>query len=150
MGPSAGVLCAPRQLTMRRGGELDPREVVLSSFRDVLENPDADVSDVERWFSPDYRQSVDGKTMDYAQFVQHLEALNAAASSFKIDVQETVCEGNRVCTRHDVHVFKKDGSRALAQVLAIFEVTNGKIVRCDELTRLMDGDIEDRDLGSRT
>ena len=129
---------------------MEPREVVLSSFRDVLENPDASASDVERWFSPDYQQSVDGKTMDYTQFIQHLEALDTAASSFKVDVQETVCEGNRVCTRHHVHVFKKDGSTSLAQVLAVFEVANGKIIRCDELTRLVDGDSEDRDLGSRT
>ena len=129
---------------------MEPKAVVLSVFRDLHENPRASLSEVERWISPDYRQNVDGKTMGFSEYVEHFKALQSAASSFKIDVLETVCDGNRVCTRHRVHLSKRDGSSALVGVIAVFEVENDQILRVDELTQLIEGSHEDKDLGSRT
>lgn len=38
----------------------------------------------------------------------------------------------------------------VAQVNALMQIEDGKIVLCDELTHIIHGDASDKDLGSRT
>jgi len=58
-------------------------------------------------------------------------------------------QGDSVLTHHRVRVEKRDGARSLIKVLAHFTVRDGKICACDELTQLLEGEYDDRDLGSR-
>lgn len=129
---------------------MNPKEVVLNSFRDLLENPNASQSDLEKWFSPEYKQNVDGKQMNYDGFKNHFMELSKAAKSFKVDIVDILSEGNLVFTNHIVHVIKKSGEEVDLKVLALFKVENAKIISCDELTHLLKGNPNDADLGSRT
>ena len=52
-------------------------------------------------------------------------------------------------THHHVKVDKKSGQRSEIAVMARFTLASGRILRCDELTHLLVGEREDRDLGSR-
>lgn len=48
-----------------------------------------------------------------------------------------------------IQTIKRDGNEAPAQVNAIFQIKDGKIIECDELIFLINGTAADRDLGSR-
>ncbi|WP_421415440.1 nuclear transport factor 2 family protein [Serratia plymuthica] len=100
-------------------------------------------------FSEDYRQQVDGKSLDYAQFMQHMALLKQLTRSMALDIIAVAGQGEAVLTHHQVRVEKRDGGRSLVKVLAHFTVRDGKICACDELTQLLEGEHGDRDLGSR-
>lgn len=100
-------------------------------------------------FAADYRQCVDGVELDRAGFLRHLEALRAATRYLEVRILAAASEGGQVFTHHLVEVEKTDGLRARVEVLARFQVADGLIRRCDELTRLLAGSAADRDLGSR-
>lgn len=128
---------------------MTPKEVILNSFKNLLENPNADQSSIEKWFSPQYCQNVDGKEIDYDGFKAHYIALREATKSIKVDIVDIVSEGGRVFTNHIVNIIKKNGEQAQLKVLALFKVENNKIMSCDELTYLLKGIDSDADLGSR-
>ncbi|MEN3752460.1 hypothetical protein ABC733_06310 [Mangrovibacter sp. SLW1] len=44
--------------------------------------------------------------------------------------------------------FQKSGGHAITEVFACFTVDNGRISGCQELTRLIEGQEEDKHLGS--
>jgi limonene-1,2-epoxide hydrolase len=129
---------------------MSPKELVLNAFRNVLENPNATLCDLEKYFSVEYKQSVDGKALDYSAFTEHFIALTKAVRSFNVDVRDIMSEGNRVFTHHVVHMIKNNGDEVVMKVLALFDVEDGKIIACDELTHILKGNSEDHDLGSRT
>lgn len=58
-----------------------------------------------------------------------------------------VVEGEQVFTHHLVEVEKRHGADAQVEVFAHFTLAAGNIVRCEELTRLINGDESDKALG---
>jgi ketosteroid isomerase-like protein len=128
----------------------DPKSVVMNVFRMLIENPNWTKADFERLISKDYIQVADGNRLNYEQDLAHLEVLRKECKSIRIVFHDIVVQGNKVATRHTAHAIKKDGSQLEADVVAIFEVKDGKLFRCDELTRLVKGNKADADLGSRT
>ena len=60
-----------------------------------------------------------------------------------------VAESDKVATIHRVNAIKHDDSHIEVQVNAFFQIKNNKIIFCDELTYLIQGEKSDRDLGSR-
>jgi limonene-1,2-epoxide hydrolase len=92
---------------------------------------------------------VDGKALDYAQFMQHMALLKQLTRSMALEIIAVAGQGEAVLTHHQVRVEKRDGGRSLVKVLAHFTVRDGKICACDELTQLLEGEHGDRDLGSR-
>lgn len=127
------------------------KEVILALFRDVVQAPVLDMQAVERYVSPRYVQHVDGVTLDYAGFVAHMQkqkkAIAAMSVAFVALVQDP--DGHVVFSHHVVEARKKDGGLVRVKVLAQFTVADGRLVGCDELTQLLSGAHEDRDLGSR-
>lgn len=127
----------------------DLKAWIKEVFANVVENMNPVESTYSKYFSEDYVQYVDGKTLTYEDFVAHMKAQKAVMRSVTITFKQIVVEGNRIATIHYAEGIKKDGSEIKAQVNAVFEVENGKIISCDELTRLIKGDKSDKDLGSR-
>lgn len=127
----------------------DPKSVVLNVFKTLIENPKWTKADFDRYVSKDYIQVADGNTLTYEQDYQHIKALWETCKSIKVIFHDMVVEGNKVATRHTAYAVKKDGSEIEADVMAIFEVKDGKLIRCNELTRMVKGQKEDADLGSR-
>jgi ketosteroid isomerase-like protein len=122
---------------------------VKEVFKNTVENMDATEETYSQYFSQDYIQHVDGKTLDYNDFVAHMKAQKNVIQSAKITFKHIIVEGDTVATVHLVNGVKKDGGIIEAQVNALFQIKNKKIVLCDELTHLIKGEKSDRDLGSR-
>lgn len=118
-------------------------------FKDMFEKETFDLSLVQKYFHPEYIQHVDGKTINYDQFIQHIQALKAAVKQVKIVFEQLVTEGQTVCSNHYAHVTKADGSQSKTKVIAFLTFKDNQLIRCDELTHLLQGDAEDKDLGSR-
>ncbi|MFI8417622.1 nuclear transport factor 2 family protein [Serratia sp. NPDC078593] len=129
---------------------LSASEIVTQALRQVVACQQHQPTVIAAFFAQDYQQSVDGHTLDYLQFVQHMALLKQLTRSMTLRLLAVVAQGETVFTHHRVAVEKRDGSRSEVQVLAHFTVRAGRIVRCDELTRLLSGDAADADLASRS
>jgi predicted SnoaL-like aldol condensation-catalyzing enzyme len=127
----------------------DNKALIRASFTQVVEPMHYDEQAVRTYFAPDYRQAVDGQTLDFAGFCQHMRTQKAALKALHVQFTRMVAEGDVVFTNHTVTLETKEGRAATIKVLAEFIVRDGQIVACDELTRLVSGDDQERDLGSR-
>ncbi len=114
-----------------------------------LVNMNATPAEFHPYYSKDYIQNVDGKTLNYAEFLAHMDDLHKTLESLKIEFLDMLAEGDKVATRHIAHATKKDGKKVEVLVVAVFGFQAGKIISCDELTHLVKGEGKDRDIGSR-
>ncbi|REC47435.1 nuclear transport factor 2-like protein [Chryseobacterium pennipullorum] len=117
-------------------------------FTHVLENPVFDESLIEQYFSRDYVQTVDHQQLHYEEFVLHIKKLKEKVAEQHIDIVSYAENGDSIFTRHIAKSFLKDGSYALHQVMAEFTIRDQKIVRCNELTLLLEGNHAEKNLGS--
>jgi len=124
------------------------RQKIETIFQQILESPVYDKALIEDYFSPEYVQHVDGKTLTYAHFLQHVETQKERISQLKISIDAFVEQGNECSSVHWVKAMTQDGRKILVKVIAHFKFHEGKLVSCDELTRLIEGKIEDADVGS--
>lgn len=104
---------------------------------------------LSEYFSPDYIQYVDGKKINYNDFIKHIQLLKNKISKMSISIKSIVAEDNIVFTNHEVFTIMSDGRTGKTKVIAEFRLNKGKIYYCDELTHMIEGDDKDRDLGSR-
>jgi len=118
-------------------------------FTEVFEASELDEGAVSRHFAPEYVQSVDGRTLTHADFIEHLRTLKREVRRTVITVEHLVAEGDAVCSVHTVAAEKDDGGKVEGQVIAYWRFDAGRIVRCKELTQMVSGSPADRDLGSR-
>ncbi len=125
------------------------KALIQAAFRDVIEDCQATETTIAHYFSPDYIQSVDDKILNFEQFVSHMKVQKSVVETININLLKMVGEGDIVCSHHEVYATKKNGDALKAKVIAFFTIKNGKIIRCDELTHLLEGAQEDHDLGSR-
>ncbi|MBN3003332.1 nuclear transport factor 2 family protein [Chromobacterium alkanivorans] len=123
--------------------------VVRELFDCALLRPELDESRLARLVHPDYRQQADGRSLDYADFVKHLRHLKQACHRIGLEILSWAEQGERLFTRHLVTADKRDGSQVRMLVIAEFRVRDGMVRACDELTHMLSGAAEDRDLGSR-
>lgn len=106
---------------------------MYAMYHEVLEN--FNLGAVEKYFSTSYTQTTDGKTSDYSEFLNHLKALKAHIAKLEmLPFEEFICDGSKVVLRYTVTAQPKFGEVAKIQMLAIFELKDGKIVRCWELS----------------
>jgi hypothetical protein len=116
----------------------------------TLFDPAASAEDVAAFFAPDYVQIADGKRLDRAHFIDHVRVLKGALESGAVTLEKVIASGSTVATRHAVNARKKNGATVRFKVHAFFEIEGGLIQHTDELTHVVEGGAEDRDLGSRT
>ncbi len=107
---------------------------IEQALQQIVCQPEHDETLIAEYFSPHYQQWVDGKSLDFDGFVQHMAAVKAATSSVCIEIQAIAENGNEVLTHHRVSVVKPDASEAVIDVFARFTLCEGMIVRCQELT----------------
>lgn len=125
------------------------KSFLKEAFHHTIEEMEPDEEVYARYFSKDYIQHVDGKTLNYDGFVAHMKAQKKVLASAKITFKYMLVDNDKIATIHIVNAVKKDGSIIEAQVNAIIQVKDNKIILCDELTHLIKGLPSDRDLGSR-
>lgn len=125
------------------------QKLVAESF-EVLLDADKSVDDVRSFFAKNYTQWVDGKSLDYDGFFQHVAALKEVIASAYVEFIEFMVEGDTAADIHDVFVTKKNGEMLHVRVIAFFTFENNQITSVREMTYLLKGNESDHDLGSRT
>lgn len=120
---------------------------VAQALREIVCHPQHDEAKIRDYFSPDYRQYVDGETLDFTGFVSHMAKLKQLTQAIDIELVALAGEGATVLTHHKVRV-KQQGRQSQLEVFAHFTLAGGLITRCEELTRLVVGAEQDRLLGS--
>lgn len=121
---------------------------IAMALKEVIENMEAGEEVFSRYFSPAYTQYVDGQILDYNDFVQHMTIQKTLLQSATLTIEHSMAEQNKICTVHKVNAIKKNGKAIEIQVVAYFELKEGKIALCKELTHLLSGSEEDRRIGS--
>ncbi|BAU74690.1 nuclear transport factor 2 family protein [Metapseudomonas furukawaii] len=127
----------------------DSKQRIFDLFHDLVQAETLDPEKVADYLDPDYQQRVDGVLLDYQGFIAHMHRQKEAIARVEVEFLCLVAEGNVVFSNHQVHALTRDGRRVVVKVIAQFELKQGRLLRCDELTRLVSGTQEDEDLGSR-
>ena len=125
------------------------KQIIRSVFTNILESPVMDEVLISKYFSTDYIQYVDGKTINFEDFVKHIQVLKAKIRQISISIKSIVAEGDIVFTNHEVTATMQDGRNGKMKVIAEFRLRDNKVYYCDELTHMVEGDDKDKDLGSR-
>jgi ketosteroid isomerase-like protein len=125
------------------------KDLLKEMFQNVFANTDFDEAVIRRYFSTDYKQSVDGKELTFDEFLRHIRVLKEAVKTMTVRFKTIIQEDDVMFSNHVVTGETKEGRAAEVQVIAEFRFRDGKIVLCDELTHMITGDQRDRDLGSR-
>ncbi|GAA5100829.1 nuclear transport factor 2 family protein [Wohlfahrtiimonas larvae] len=125
------------------------QKLVTESF-EVLFDVNTSVDDVRPFFSKNYTQWVDGKSLDYDDFFQHVVALKEVIAKAHVEFIEFMVEGDTAADIHDVFVTKKNSEDLHVRVIAFFTFENDQIASVREMTHLLKGSESDHDLGSRT
>ncbi len=76
-------------------------------FQEVIEGLNADKEVISRYFSPSYIQYVDGHSLNYQEFVQHMIAQKSMLNYVKVTIERIVIADNKICTVHKVDAIKK-------------------------------------------
>lgn len=124
------------------------KHFIQQVFNDVLENPVFDETLIEKYFSKDYIQWVDHKRLDYEAFILHIQKLKEKVAEQNIEIITHAENGDIIFTHHIAKSLLKDGSFVVHKVLAEFTIQDQKIIKCDELTLLLEGNFSEKNLGS--
>ncbi len=124
------------------------KKLIQNSLTKLI--PDMNFSEklIEKYFSQDYVQHVDGITLNYRDFVDHMKKQKSLLASAKVTIKYIIAEGNQVSTLHIVDAIKKNGESVKVQVNAFYRIKDNKIILVDELTHMINGNESDRALAS--
>ncbi len=125
------------------------KSLIERAFQDVFASDGFDDAAITRYFSAGYVQNTDGRTLDFPGFVAHVRELKRTLKNVKITFERMIAEGANVVSIHRAEAEKIAGGTVAIRVFALFVIDEGKIVLCDEISRLEQGAAEDRDLASR-
>jgi len=120
---------------------------VKQAVKYALENKDPNM-DYSKYVSKDFINPIDGNVFNYEQWVAHQKHIKEQVKSMKPTFDLMVAEGNHVATIFRVHLIKNDGSELEVKDMAFFKIKNNKIVYVEELTRLIKGSEQDKNIGS--
>jgi hypothetical protein len=147
--PAGPEIVPAVQSSEKTGMTNEEARAFMQHVYDVYSDPKVPIDEFAAFFSPAYTQDVDGKVLNYSDFINHLGVLRSTVEKATITIQEIATNGSTVADIHIVDATKKNGEKIRLKVLAFYKVENGKFVRLDELTHLLEGSPADRDLGSR-
>ncbi|MBB1149344.1 hypothetical protein H4K35_04210 [Myroides sp. NP-2] len=122
---------------------------VQEMLHNIIEGKTYDEALIQAYFSPDYVQVVDGKQLDFKAFKQHIKKLKELIERVAVEVCSTAVRDQVVFTKHQVESVLRDGTYHKHLVMAEFTFQDGKIIRCEELTFLLEGSASGKDLGSK-
>ncbi len=111
--------------------------------------PDADSNVIGRYFTDDFMQVVDGTEHNRAEFEAHLATLREDLANISFEFTTVIAEGDRLADVHIATAERKDGGRMKIKFIGVYTLRDGKICRFEEISQLLEGVEEDRDLGTR-
>lgn len=122
---------------------------ISQMYTDIVVNFDFDK--LPEYFHNDYYQVTDGKKINIEEFKKHLTTLKATVDKIIVSPFYDALYDEELQTltlRYTVDVTKKSGTRGLIELIAIFEIKNGKIVRCNEISHALHNVEEFKELAS--
>lgn len=125
----------------------DAKQLVIDAVNYALENMDPNM-DYGKYVSRKFINTIDDKHFNFEQWVQHIKNIKAVVQSMRATFACIVSDGNNVFASYHVKSIKKDGGEINVKDLAHFVIEDGKIIYCDELTKLMQGGEEDAGFAS--
>ena len=123
-------------------------ELFKKIMADIIESSEAGEAIISKYFSKNYSQQVDGKKIDYHGFVRHMAAQKQLIKSAKVEFIQVIAQDNIISTIHEVTVTKRNGSQSLIKVIGHMIFEADKTTEVDELTHVIHGNDEDKNLGS--
>ncbi len=127
---------------------MDNKELVRKAFNSLFECESISRETILLYFSEDYIQCVDGNTLGVDDFIKHVFKVHEMVTACKITFQTLMAENDLVFSNHIVDAVMSNGEHLQHHVLVEFQMRDGKIIRCDELTRLQKGCASGSNLGS--
>lgn len=127
----------------------DTARLFLHTLFEKLFDPNVSSTEVGHYFHPEYQQLVDGKCLNFSEFMDHVAVLKKTLKRGKVTFEHVLVQGDHWADIHYVDAIKQDDSHVRVKVLAFYTFKDGKINRVEELTHLESGDQHDHDLGSR-
>ena len=124
------------------------KNLIQKVFSEILENPEFNQTLIEKYFAKNYIQYVDNSQLTYEEFVLHIKKLKEKVAEQKVKIINYAENGNVIYTKHIAQSTLNDGSIVIHKVLAEFTIHNDKITQCDELTILLQGNENEKNLGS--
>jgi hypothetical protein len=125
----------------------EAKQFVKNAVVYALENRDPQM-DYSKYVSRDFINPIDGNTFNYEQWVAHQKHIKNLVKSMKPTFNLMVVEGDHVAAIYQIDLVKNDGSKLKVKDMAFFKIKNKKIIYCEELTRLVKGNEEDKNIGS--
>src|SRR5258708_5458679 len=87
------------------------KSLIERSFRAVFASDAFDEGTIARYFSPQYVQKTDGRTLDFSGFVAHVRELKRTLKNVTITFERLVAEGTAVVSIHRAEAEKVAGGR---------------------------------------
>ncbi len=125
------------------------KQTFKKAFTELLESSEVNEKDIEKFFSKDYVQYADGKKLNYHEFIKHMHTLKKSLTYLKVSMKSIAQENDIIFTNHLISGETKDKKTFSGEVIAEFRISNNQIYYCNELTHMIEGEDENRDLGSR-
>ncbi|KAF5601971.1 uncharacterized protein FSUBG_7953 [Fusarium subglutinans] len=111
--------------------------------------PETTQADLEGLFTQDYTSIVDGKRIDFPEFVEHIQHLRQVTTAIKVQITHFLRQGNELAERHFVTAKFSNKPPSKYEVFLFATVDeSGRIERLVETLRQMDGLEEHKNLGS--
>lgn len=123
-------------------------DFIKALFRDTIENKNYDEKLIDKYFSEDYVQMVDDQTLDFDTFKKHIRKLKDKLQQADVQFSNIASNETSVFTKHYVNSILKNGETVKHKVFAEFQIKNGKVIQCDEMTLLIEGNKSESNLGS--
>ncbi|MGD0636627.1 MAG: nuclear transport factor 2 family protein [Nitrososphaerales archaeon] len=98
-----------------------------------LFDPLATERDILEFFSPEYRQDLNGKLYSFRQFLDGVSEIKASIKSSRIVFTSVVSAGETIAEVHVVDAVRKDGTRLRFKVIAFQTMAGGRIVKAEEV-----------------
>ncbi len=125
------------------------KQIFIKVFTEFLENLEVNEKDIEKFFNKDYIQYTDGKKLNYQDFVKHIHTLKKSLKYLTVNIRSIAQDNDVIFTNHLILGETKDGKIFSGEVIAEFRINNNQIYYCNELTHMIEGGEENKDLGSR-
>ncbi len=123
---------------------------IRDAVNDLFNNQELPAEEaVERHYGPGFRQRTDGSRDDRTAFLARIAGLRKVVEHATITVLDELADGNRYAERHVVDLVRRDGGRILQEVSVFAERdSEGRFVRMEETTRMLEEDEADRILAN--
>lgn len=136
------------QQTMETQQASNNIKIVRAMFN-LFANQKNDVNNFSNYLSKDFVQISDGNKIDYQQFLIHVKSIRSHVNNINFKFEQIIADGDLVATHHIANGTKSDGKQVTTEFFAIFTLKNGKIIKCEEVSRMIEGDSSDKDMSYR-